>query len=47
MASGALEHACPVMTPSKAEFRRPFAEFVAEVFAKHPDLPMFKVGGRA
>jgi len=34
---------CPVLRPTRKEFERPFEEFVAEVFAKDPDLPMFKV----
>ncbi|KIY97688.1 jumonji domain-containing protein 2 [Monoraphidium neglectum] len=32
-----------VMRPSRADFSRPFAEYVTKVFKKHPDLPMFKV----
>ncbi|GAX79223.1 hypothetical protein CEUSTIGMA_g6663.t1 [Chlamydomonas eustigma] len=34
---------CPTHRPTKQDFQRPFAEYVAEVFAKQPDLPMFKV----
>jgi hypothetical protein len=36
-------HWCPVMRPTRAEFQKPFMEYVAGVFAKDPDLPMFKV----
>jgi hypothetical protein len=32
-----------VVRPTKADFSRPFAEFVGKVLKKHPDLPMFKV----
>lgn len=34
---------CPIMQLSRTDFQRPFAEFVAEVFSRDPDLPMFKV----
>ena len=37
---------CPIMQPSRTDFQRPFAEFVAEVFSRDPDLPMFKVCAR-
>lgn len=32
-----------VLRPSKREFNKPFCEYVREVFAKHPDIPCFKV----
>lgn len=38
---------CPVFRPSREEFDVPFCEYVRKVFRKHPDMPMFKVGGWA
>ncbi|GBF97022.1 hypothetical protein Rsub_09495 [Raphidocelis subcapitata] len=31
------------LRPSRAEFSRPFSEFVRKVLRQHPDVPMFKV----
>ncbi len=38
---------CPVFRPTREEFEQPFCDYVRKVFKKNPDLPMFKVGGRA
>uniref|UniRef100_A0A7S0S4F7 JmjC domain-containing protein n=1 Tax=Chlamydomonas leiostraca TaxID=1034604 RepID=A0A7S0S4F7_9CHLO len=34
---------CPVYRPTRAEFERPFTEYVGRIFREHPELPMFKV----
>jgi hypothetical protein len=39
------DNTCLTLRPTRAEFEKPFAEFVGDVFAKNPDLPCFKVGG--
>jgi [histone H3]-trimethyl-L-lysine9/36 demethylase len=39
----AQTHFCPTFHPTKAEFSRPFCEYVSKVMADNPDLPMFKV----
>ena len=38
---------CPTMQPTRADFQRPFLDYVAEVFSKNPELPCFKVGQAA
>jgi len=34
---------CPVLRPTRAEFSRPFVQYVEEAFKAHPDAPMLKV----
>ena len=34
---------CPVYRPTRADFQRPFVDYVQEIFRENPDLPMFKV----
>lgn len=34
---------CPVLRPTRAEFSRPFSQYVEEAFKIHPDAPMLKV----
>lgn len=34
---------CPVLRPNRAEFSRPFVQYVEEAFKANPDAPMLKV----
>jgi len=34
---------CPVFMPTRADFSRPFCEYVQEICRTHPDIAMFKV----
>ena len=34
---------CPVLRPTKAQFSKPFKEFMASYFNKHPDVAIVKV----
>ena len=34
---------CPVLRPTKAQFSRPFVNYVSEYFRKNPDVPIVKV----
>lgn len=34
---------CLVLRPTRAEFAKPFCDYVSDVVKKHPDVPMFKV----
>ncbi len=34
---------CPHLTPTRAEFSRPFAEYMGAFFQKHPDCPCVRV----
>lgn len=34
---------CPTFRPSRAEFSRPFCDFVQDVCKQHPEIAMFKV----
>lgn len=38
------KNTCATLRPSREAFERPFAEYVGEIFSKHPDWPCFKVG---
>jgi hypothetical protein len=38
-------HWAPTLRPTRAQFERPFVDFVREQFRKHPEWPCFKVGG--
>lgn len=33
---------CPTLRPSQEQFEKPFAEYVQNVFRRHPDWPCFK-----
>lgn len=37
------DNLCPHLTPTRAEFSRPFAEYMGEYFEKHPDCPCVRV----
>jgi [histone H3]-trimethyl-L-lysine9/36 demethylase len=37
---------CPTFRPTRLQFERPFIDYVGDVFRRHPDIPMFKVGSR-
>lgn len=37
---------CPIYRPSKKDFERPFCDYIRDIFAKNPDVPMFKVMSR-
>ena len=34
---------CPVLRPTKAQFSRPFANYVSDYFRKNPEVPIIKV----
>ena len=34
---------CPVLRPSKAQFDKPFLNYVSDFFKKNPEVPVIKV----
>ena len=34
---------CATFRPTRADFQKPFSEYVVAIFAKNPELPCFKV----
>ncbi len=39
----ASKETCPVLRPTRAQFEKPFCDFVQAQFRKHPEWPCFKV----